>query len=103
VSTVFICLSVIKEHNEIYKTKNQFVFKAFLRLRDLLETWVFVLHVFLCWLLLLCSFNYRIRNRAFSVHGDGVGIMKILPIFCFKMSNGAEGGGGEEILRCISR
>ena len=32
-----------------------------------------------------------------------VGIMKILPIFCFKMSNCIEGFGGEGILNCTSR
>jgi hypothetical protein len=65
--------------------------------------WLFVLHVFLCWLLLLCSFNCRLWNRDFNVHGDEVGIMKILPIFCFKISNGIEGGGCEEMLNCTSR
>ena len=79
------------------------MFKAFLRLRVLLETCLFVLYVFLCWLLLLCSFNCRIWNRDFNVHGDEVGIMKILPIFCLKMSNIIEGGGGGEMLNCISR
>ena len=37
------------------------------------------------------------------MRGFEVGIMKILSIFCFKMSNGIEGGGGEEMLNCISR